>query len=347
MKFDQIRGMAHLRGVADAWLDSECNRPEGARQLSAVTMNKLAWLISLARPVLGTLQIGAVTEVDCVRAVEPIAKSGRVDTAHGVREVLSRVFNYAAVRGLRVGDPALALKRERSVLPKVESHAAIVEPKAFGGLLRAIEGYDSGVGNRARRTTTLALKLITLTALRPFELRHLRWSLVDIDNGRIELSAETIKMRKPHTVYLSRQAAEILTELRSINGHGELVFPAAHAKQVVRKDGPPVNRPTVRPISENTLNAALRRLGYGNADHVSHGFRTSMSTAANESGLFKSDIIEVTINHMDEDKVRAICNRARYEAERKRLSQWWADYCDALREDGHPVSGNVVPMVRT
>jgi len=89
----------------------------------------------------------------------------------------------------------------------------------------------------------------------------------------------------------------------------------------VRKDGAPVERPALRPISENTLNAALRRLGLGNADHLSHGFRTSMSTASNESGLFKADIIEVVLNHMDEDKVRAIYDRARYEQERKRLSQ--------------------------
>jgi integrase len=218
----QAAAVAHLTTlnlVADAWLDSERNRPEGAKKLSADTMDKLTWLASLARPTLGTLQIRDIATPDVVRAIEPIAKSGRVDTAHRVRELLSRIFAYAAVRGMCNGDPAAPLKKERSVLPAkhVVSHAAITDPKAFGEMLRAIEGYDSGAGNRARRTTTLALKLIALTALRPYELRHLRWSWVNIDNERIELPAEFIKMRKPHTVYLSRQAVEVLTELRGIN----------------------------------------------------------------------------------------------------------------------------------
>ncbi|TPQ33624.1 hypothetical protein C2U70_18990, partial [Bradyrhizobium guangdongense] len=372
----QEAAVAHLTTfdrVSDAWLDGIRNPPANAEPVSADTISKYEYLIGRARPVLGALDIRTIRTPDVVRAIEPLVKAGILDTAHRVREILVHVFNFAAVKGLRDEDanPAIALLRQRAVLPakQVTSHAAVTDPRAFGEMLRAIEGANGSYGRGAgggkgksrngRRVTTLALNLICLTALRPHELRHLRWSWISgidftgadagvqrlSEDPRIELPAEFLKMRKPHTVFLSRQAVEVLTELHGVNGYGELVFPAMHAKRVIKRtaDGSepqPVKRLAVRSISENTLNAALRRLGYGDVeedkkkgDHVSHGFRTSFSSLTNESGQFDKDIVEVALNHADEDKIRAIYNRAKYEAERKRLSQWWADECDRLREN--------------
>ena len=156
-----------------------------------------------------------------------------------------------------------------------------------------------------------ALKLLALTALRPGELRRLRWP---VDGYAVTLPPEVMKSRREHRVYLSRQAVALIAEMRELTGWCELVFPS--------------NRSPKAPMSEGTLGAALRRLAYESDAHVPHGFRSSFSTMANESGLWRPDIIETALAHGDEDKIRATYN----ELERRRLAQWWADCCDELKE---------------
>jgi integrase len=200
--------------------------------------------------------------------------------------------------------PALGLLEHKS-------YAAITNPTAFGGLLRAIEGYDGSAIVRH------ALELLTLTALRPGELRQLKWPWVDGDV--ITLPPEVMKSRREHRVYLSRPAVAIFAELRELTGWCDFIFPS--------------NRSPKAPMSEGTLGATLRRLGYESDAHVPHSFRSSFSTMANESGLFRHDAIEAALAHGDEDKIRATYNRAGYENERRRLAQWWADRCDELKEE--------------
>jgi integrase len=189
-------------------------------------------------------------------------------------------------------------------------HAAITEPAKIGELLRAIHGY---IGYP---TTQAALKLAALLFVRPGELRKAEWS--EFDPGRAEwrIPAERMKMREPHIVPLSRQALDVLRELHEITGHGQYVFPCP--------------RSASRPMSENTVTAALRRLGYTGDEMTWHGFRSMASTTLNEHG-WSPDVIELQLAHTEQNEVRAAYNRAQHLNERRTMMQWWADHLDDLR----------------
>lgn len=256
------------------------------------------------------------------------------------------MFSYAVAEGLREFDPAAAFAKSGHLTPPpTKSYAAIVEPNAFGALLRSIDGYDG------TKETRLALQLLALTALRPGELRQLRWHWIADDTKKpaITLPAEVMKMRREHRVPLAKQAVAILAQLREMTGwstmHAEAgadyFFPNAQPRRVVGKDGKPSKRPALRPMSEGALGSALRRLGYASDTHVPHGFRSSFSTLSNSSRLFDADIIEAALAHSDGNQIRSVYNRATYDADRIRLAQWWADHCDDLRK-----SGNVVPIAK-
>jgi integrase len=335
--------VAHLTTfdkVADEWLEKR--RP----LCSPETHGKLVWLVSLARPALGTLQVGAIAPADVVAALKPVVSSGRLDTARRCRANLSRIFNYAAIHGLCSSDPAAPLARNDEILPPpiVEHHAAVTDRRdgdrdgdavtRFGGLLRACWRHDG------HPTVRNALKLIALIAVRPGELRRLRWSWVTLEGDApcIKFPAGVMKMRADFEVPLSRQAIEVLTEQREMTGQGELAFPAVAPQRST------IRRPTVRPISETTLNAALRRLGYSHDEHVAHGFRSCFSSLANESRVFDADTIEAALAHAV-GGVRGVYLRSAFTPERRMLARWWADRCDALREE-RAVSNNVVPIVR-
>lgn len=336
---------AHLttfNAVADAWLTEQRKAAK-----SATTLDKLKWIIDLVRPQIGQLQIGVINPSDVLAALRKVEATGRhgknrYETTKRCRATLSRVFSYAVAEGLREFDPAAAFAKSGHLTPPpTKSYAAIVEPKAFGALLRSIDGYD---GNKETR---LGLQLLALTALRPGELRQLRWSWAadDIKRPAITLPPEVMKMRREHEVPLSRQAIAILAELREITGWSSIhaaagadyVFPNAQPRRLIGKDGMPSKRPALRPMSEGALGSALRRLGYSSDTHVPHGFRSSFSTLANTSRLFDADIIEAALAHSDGNQIRSIYNRATYDADRTRLAQWWAEYLDELRGLGRVV----------
>jgi integrase len=161
-----------------------------------------------------------------------------------------------------------------------------------------------------------ALKLAPLVFVRPGELRQAEWSEIGLDAVEWRIPARKMKMREPHFVPLSRQAAEILRELRPLTGSGQYVFPSIRTGQ--------------RPMSENTINGALRRLGYGNDEMTGHGFRAMASTCLNEQG-WHPDVIELQLAHAERNKVRAAYNRATRLTERRKMMQAWADYLDTLR----------------
>lgn len=344
-KADKIAASAaHLstfNAVADAWLTKQ---RETAK--SATTLDKLTWIIDLVRPQIGQLQIGAITPSDVLAALRKVEATGRhgknrYETTKRCRATLSRVFSFAVAEGLREFDPAAAFAKSGHLTPpQTKSYAAIVEPKAFGALLRAIDGYDG------TKETKLALQLLALTALRPGELRQLRWAWVTEDNAAITLPPEVMKMRREHKLPLSRQAIAILAELRELTGWSSIhagagadyVFPNAQPRRLIGKDGMPSKRPAFRPMSEGALGSALRRLGYSSDTHIPHGFRSSFSTLANTSRLFDADIIEAALAHSDGNQIRSIYNRATYDADRTRLAQWWADYLDDLRRSGAVMS---------
>jgi integrase len=195
--------------------------------------------------------------------------------------------------------------------PKTVSHAAIIEPMAFGALLRAIDGYQGGP------VATSALKLAPLVFLRPGELRHAEWSEIDLDAGLWVVPEAKTKMRQALTVPLSQQAREILEHVKPFSGHGRYVFPS--------------NRGQGKPMSENTINAALRGLGYGPDIHVGHGFRASARTMLDQELKFDVRFIEMQLGHMVKDANGSAYNRTSFIHERTLMMQAWADYLDSLR----------------
>lgn len=235
---------------------------------------------------------------------------GKLETARRLRSTIGQVFRYAVSTGRADADPTGALKGALSA-PIVQHRAAIIEPKAFGGLLCAISGYEGAPETR------MALELISLTLVRPGELRAAEWTEFDLDAAVWSIPGEKMKMRRPHRVPLAASAVASLRELQTITGHGKFVFPS-------------IRLPT-RCMSENTINGALRRLGFTGHEMTSHGFRSSASSILNESGLWNADAIERQLAHVDKDSVRRAYARADFWDERVRMMTWWADRCEELR----------------
>ena len=216
----------------------------------------------------------------------------------------------AIATGRTETDPTFAL-RGAIAAPVVTHRAAILDPEAFGGLLRAIDGFSG------QPTTVAALKLMALLFQRPGELRQAHWREFDLDRAIWNIPAARMKMRREHRVPLPPQAIAILRELHAITGRGELVFPSLVSPR--------------KPISENTLNLALRRMGFGPEEMTAHGFRATAATILNETGRFSPDAIEAAQSRKDRNAVRSIYARGDYWEERVAMAAWWADYLDELR----------------
>jgi integrase len=267
-------------------------------------------------PYLGSKPIAAIEAPDLLAALRRIEARGAHDTAHRARALSGRIFRFGIATGRAKRDVAADLKG--ALAPKAtKSYAAITVPAKVGELLRAIDGYDG------QPTTAAALRLAPYVFLRPGELRAAEWSEFDLDEvdqyGRghqWRIPPERMKMGEQHIVPLSTQAVAILRELQPLTGKGKFAFPAIG-------NG-------ARPLSENTLNAALRRLGYTGEQMTAHGFRSMASTLLNEQGVHP-DLIELQLAHTERNKVRAAYNRAQRLAERRAMMQAWADYLDGLR----------------
>lgn len=282
------------------------------------TIIKFEWFMTLARPAIGARPIREITAPEILAVLRPIEASGRIETAKKLRGAIGQVFRFAVATGRADGDPTGALKGALAS-PIVRHRAAITEPKGFGGLLRAIADYQGAVETRA------ALELIALTLVRPGELRAAEWAEFDLDAGIWSIPAGKMKMRRAHRVPLAPRAVAILQELKQLTGAGKFLFPSV--------------RSASRCMSENTINGALRRLGFKSDEMCSHGFRASASSLLNESGLWHADAIERQLAHVDNDSVRRAYARADYWDERVRMMAWWADKCEEMRR-----GGEVVPL---
>ncbi|WP_245732472.1 tyrosine-type recombinase/integrase [Solimonas aquatica] len=269
-------------------------------------------------PWLGVRPVADIKAPEVLATLRRIEARGAVETAHRANQVCSAVFRYAVATGRAESDPTTSLK---GALPpwRKEHHASITEPKAVGELLRAIYGYQGTF------TTACALKLAPLLFVRPGELRRAEWAEFDLDGAEWRIPAEKMKMRAPHIVPLSAQAVAILRELQRLTGKARYLFPGERSRH--------------RPMSENTVNAALRRLGYSSEQMTGHGFRSMASTLLNEQGWHR-DAIERQLAHGERNSVRAAYNYAEHLPERRKMMQSWADYLDALREDRKVLAGN-------
>jgi integrase len=240
-----------------------------------------------------------------------IEARGRHESAQRTRAAISRVFRYGIATGRVTSDPSNPLIGAIQVA-KVRHRAAIIEPKGVGELMRAIYGIDNSVVIKA------ALQLMALCFPRPGELRHAEWSEIDLDKAVWTIPEHRTKMRRPHAIPLPPQAVTIFRDLKEITGHRKLVFPGV--------------RSPLRPLSENTLNATLRRLGYTVDEMTAHGFRTIASTLLNESGKWNPDAVERALAHQEGNAVRRAYARGAYWDERVKMAKWWANHLDHLRE---------------
>lgn len=284
---------------------------------AARTIAKFEWFMSLARPTIGARPIGEITAPDILAVLRPIEARGNIETAKKMRGAIGQVFRFAIANGRAENDPTGALKGALAT-PTVTHRAAITEPFAFGALLRAIDGYAGAPETKA------ALELLALTFVRPGELRFAEWGEFDLVKAVWEIPAAKMKMRRPHRVPMSARAVEVLENIKTITGGGRFVFPS------IRTSG--------RPMSENTINAALRRLGFTSEEMTGHGFRAAASSMLNECGLFNADAIERQLAHVDSDNVRRAYHRADYWDERVRMMNYWAERCDAMRRGGDVVA---------
>ncbi len=289
------------------------------------TLFKLNWLLEFAYPALGDKPIRQIRTPEVHAVLKEVEARGRFETARRLRATIGSVFRHAMATGRADMDPTVALHGALTK-PPVRSRAAVTEAKAFAALLRAVDGFDG------QPTTTAALKLMALLFPRPGELRFAEWPEFDLDQAVWTVPAERMKMRRSHQVPLSRQALAILNALKPITGRGRYVFPSV--------------RTTAKPLSETTLNAALRRLGYGADDATPHGFRASASTLLNESGRWNPDAIERQLAHEEGNKVRRAYARSPHWDERIEMMQWWADYCDELKnaDRATPQRDNTAPL---
>ncbi|HUY18681.1 MAG TPA: integrase arm-type DNA-binding domain-containing protein [Candidatus Binataceae bacterium] len=263
-------------------------------------------------PWLGRRPVGEITAAELLTALRRVESRGALETAHRVHQICGQVFRYAIATGRAQRDPSGDL---RGALPPVKEthHSALTEPKQVGALMRSINGYQGSFVVRC------ALRLAPLVFVRPGELRKAEWSEFDLDGATWRIPAARMKMRTEHIVPLSRQAVEVLREVMPLTGAGRYVFPNA--------------RTASRPLSENAVLAALRRMGYRTDEMTGHGFRTIASTLLNELG-WPRDAIERQLAHAERDGVRDAYNRAEYLAERRRMMQAWVDYLDGLASGG-------------
>ncbi|MCA1851846.1 MAG: tyrosine-type recombinase/integrase [Beggiatoa sp.] len=269
-------------------------------------------------PWLGNHPIRDVTAAELLACLRRIEDRGVIETAHRTLRNCGRVFRYAIATGRAERDPAADL-RDALAPVKEKHHAAITDPKAIGALLCAIDGYQGDLPTRC------ALRLAPLTFVRPGELRGAEWTEFDLDRAEWNIAANRMKTREPHLVPLSRQAVECLRELYLLTGRGRYVFPGV--------------RSALRPMSENTVNAALRRLGYTKTEMTGHGFRAMARTILDEVLGVRPDFIEHQLAHAVRDPLGRAYNRTTHLAERRRMMQAWSDYLDGLKN-----GAEVVPL---
>lgn len=288
----------------------EKRRRDGQKAWAPATAKRCEYLLSILSGSIGHMAIAEIEPADVLIAVRRIEGKGKLESARRTLQLASSVFRYAVATARLKSDPTRDLKGALTS-PTVTHHGAIIEPSGVGQLLRSIDGYEG------QPITKFAMQLAPHVFVRPGELRHAEWSEIDLDGALWTIPATKTKMRKEHRVPLSRQAIAILKSVRPLTAMGGYVFPSVRTRR--------------RPMSDNTINAGLRRLGYATDEMTAHGFRAMASTLLNESGKWNPDAIERALAHGDSDKVQAAYHRGAHWKERVQMAQWWSDYLDELR----------------
>jgi len=302
-----------FKAVAQEYVEKQ-----GREGRAEATLVKARWHLSLLKA-LHARPIADIEPVELLAELKKIDKVGHHEAARQVRAFASRVFCYGVATTRCKQDVAAPLVKALTT-PKVTHRAAILDPVKVGQLLRAIDGFEGQI------TTKLALRLAPHVFVRPGELRHADWSEIDFENAKWIIPGAKTKMRRDHHVPLSPQSLAILEEARLVTGPTGLIFPGLRSAK--------------RPMSENTLNAALRRMGYAKDEMTAHGFRATASTLLNESGKWRPDVIERALAHVEPGKIRRAYNHAEYWDERVAMAHWWSSHLDMLRD-----GAQVIPLV--
>ena len=261
-------------------------------------------------PWIGKRPISEIKAPELLKVLQRVEERGTLETAHRIRTICGQVFRYALATGRAERDPASDL---RGALPQTQERhrAAITEPKKVGDLLRAIDCYQGSF------VVKCALQFLPLVFVRPGELRHAEWSEIDFDNAEWNIPAGKMKMREAHLVPLSNQAIVILKELQKLTGASLYCFPSGRSFD--------------RPMSDNALVAALRRMGFEKSEMTAHGFRAMARTLLDEVLQVRIDFIEHQLAHAVRDPNGRAYNRTAHLAERKKMMQQWSDYLDGLK----------------
>jgi len=284
--------------------------------------SKTEWILTKNLfPWLGSRPFGEITSPELLAVLRRIESRGALETAKRTKQLAGQVFRYAVATGRAQRDPSQDLRGALAVA-QVKHRAAIVEPKDVGPLLRVLEGYDGTAVVRA------ALRLAPLVFVRPGELRQARWTEIDFNEAVWRIPAARMKMKHDHIVPLSKQAVEILVELQPLTGHFEFVFPSARSPR--------------RPMSDNAVLAAMRRMNIDKETMSGHGFRAMARTILDEVLGYRVDLIEHQLAHAVKDANGRAYNRTTHLPERRKMMQGWSDYLDVLR-----TGKNVVPIKRS
>ncbi|MGC1269081.1 MAG: integrase arm-type DNA-binding domain-containing protein [Croceibacterium sp.] len=299
-----------FEAVAEAFIAK--NERDG---LAANTLVKRRWFVRLLQKSIGHRPIAEIQPFDILEAVRPFEAAKNDEKAHRTLQFVGSVYRFAVANQLAPSDPTRDL-RGALAKRKPKHHAAILEPKRVGELLRTIDGYEG----QGLPITRIALQLSPYVFVRPGELRQAEWTEIDLEEAVWRIPAAKMKARIEHAVPLSTQAVALFKAAGALTGDGRYVFPSI--------------RTPAKPMSENTVNAALRRLGYTGDEMTAHGFRATASTLLNESGRWSADAIERALAHRDRDAMRGSYHRGPHWDERVAMAQWWGDYLDTLRTGG-------------
>lgn len=302
-----------FEAVAREWLQkTEANR-------ATSTQEKITtWLVQHVFPYLGNTPISAIGPRDVLLTVQKIEARGAIESAHRVKQICGQIFRYAVATGKAERDVTADLKGALAVIPG-SHYAAITEPMQVGQLMRSIHSYSG------HPFAAAALKLSPLVFVRPGELRSAEWAEINLDASEWRISGSKMKMRLDHLVPLSAQAVDILRAMHPLTGHGKYVFPSI--------------RTGARCMSENTINAALRSMGYAKDVMTAHGFRATARTIMDEVLGERVDLIEHQLAHAVKDPNGRAYNRTAHLPARREMMQRWADYLDKLRK-----GAEVLPM---
>lgn len=281
-----------------------------------LTIDKARWYLSHLTPAIGSRPIAEIKPAELLAVLKRLEAKGHRETATRTRALASRVFRHGVAHALCEADPANLLTGALAA-PIVKHRAAILDPVKLGAFLRDIEDYGGGP------VVKIAMQLSPHVFTRPGELRLGKWSEIDWDNAVWHVPLERTKLRRPHSVPLSRQSLALLRALHDVTGGYELMFAG--------------QRSHLTPMSENTLNAAFRRMGWGADEVTAHGLRATASTLLNESGKWHMDAIERALAHGHSDAVRGTYARGQHWPERVEMAQWWSDYLDTLRKGAEVV----------